>query len=139
MRKLSELWRKTKTALSSNGAKKVAVRQDADDREQLADRPLAAPPVDVYENDKELLVVADVPGASRQDALVSVDDGDRLVIYAAAADRHPSGADWYRSLVIPAAFDARKARASLAKGTLELRIPRKKASAPKLIPVRSSG
>ncbi len=149
MKTLSELWEETKTALSfknkDSGA--IEVQQAKEKSEQLADRPLAEPPVDVYENKKELLIVADVPGSRPKDALVSASDGNTLVLYASTAkgDQRSTRlegerfADWYRSFVIPDAFNAEKSRAKLDKGVMEIRIPRKKESAPKLIPVRAHG
>ena len=51
------------------------------EQERAAVRPTSAPPVDVYENDDEILVVADMPGA-RSDSVSVKLEKDELYISA---------------------------------------------------------
>ena len=149
MEKLSELWKKAKSAVSRGFGRgdEVAVTKGSDEREQLSNRPLATPAVDILESDKELLVVADVPGAKKGDTLVSVDGENTLVLYAAVEEGDGRSAiggeyrtiDWYRSFHLPSAFDGKRARAALESGVLTIKVPRRKESAPRLIPVKARG
>jgi len=149
MTKLRELWNKTKEALSggSSGGGQVAIRKAGEEGEHLSDRPLAEPAADIFEGATELQIVADVPGARQRDTIVSLSSDNTLVLYARVSEQgaeRPMGgefraSDWYRSFRLPAAFDGDRARASLEQGVLTIRVPRRKESAPKLIPVKARG
>ena len=110
--------------------------------EQLGDAPLAAPAVDVYESDKELLIHADVPGGCPEGATVAWDVA-RGLSFLVKRQALPAGTlwaseyqpcDWYRSLVLPDYVDGSKATSTLKDGVLRIRVP-KRAAASKLIPV----
>lgn len=90
-----------------------------------------APPVDVYENADELLVVADVPGASHDGIDVQLEKG-QLTIHAKRAD-DTSGApvameyrsrDYFRAFSVPQGTDVSKIDAQLKGGVLRLRLPK---------------
>lgn len=112
--------------------------------EQLGSVPLATPAVDVYENDKEILIRADVPGGNRDGATVAWDESRGLSLLVKGHDL-PDGApwvsehkrcDWYRALALPDYVDGTKATSAIKDGVLAIRVP-KRAAAAKLIPVRA--
>lgn len=112
--------------------------------EPLGDAPFATPAMDVYENDKELMIVADVPGGGREDAKVAWDEsrGLTLLVKSSAfprgtvwgAEYQPN--EWYGALSLPDYADGEKATSSLKDGVLTIRIP-KRVAVSKRIPVQA--
>lgn len=77
------------------------------------------PACDVLESDHEVMVVCDVPGATRESADVCV-DGEALEIAL--------GPRWYAHIRLPATVRADGARATLRKGVLTLYLPKSSAA-----------
>ena len=111
--------------------------------ERLGDTPVVTPPIDMYENDRELVIYADVPGASREGTRVAW-DGNGCLTFAVKRQALPSGTVWAseydpsecrRSLVLPDYADGARAMPTIKDGVLAIRVP-KRATASKLIPVR---
>src|SRR5689334_8140781 len=100
--------------------------------EQTRERPMVAPLVDIYENNDEILLVADVPGVTRDQ--VSIDlDKDRLTLLArrgnGSTDARRSGGppvapDYYRAFLVPQGIDAARIAAELSNGVLRVRLPK---------------
>src|SRR5438034_1756357 len=93
-----------------------------------------APSVDVYENDKEIVVKAEVPGVEPEDLDVTCTE-DALVIRGESRreeDREEAG--WHRTerrfgrferqIVLPPGARPDDAQANFRNGVLELRIPK---------------
>ncbi|HVU04258.1 MAG TPA: Hsp20/alpha crystallin family protein [Polyangiaceae bacterium] len=101
---------------------------------QNAERTQAAiaPAIDVYENDTELLLLADVPGVAQNDATVTFEH-DRLLIEAKAKER-----TYRRELVVPRTIDGEKVSANLRAGVLSVRLPKRAQYQPRQIPVQGS-
>jgi HSP20 family protein len=100
----------------------------------LAQLPLGAPRLDVFEKDGNLVIKADLPGVKKEDVLVELDDGD-LIIQGETRSEHEVSEDQYyrmeRSLGrfyrrVPLGFDAKPEdiQASMNEGVLEIRIPK---------------
>jgi HSP20 family molecular chaperone IbpA len=112
--------------------------------ERVKQHPTAAPRVDVYENANELLLIADVPGATKESISIHLDKG-QVTIEAVRPDDAPARAliaeyrpcDYLRTFSIPAGIDASKMDAQLAAGVLRLRLPKSEAAKPRRIEVRS--
>jgi HSP20 family molecular chaperone IbpA len=115
--------------------------QDASER----DTPFVVPPVDVFENESGITLLADLPGASRERLGVRV-DGDSLFIEATAA---PSGPDnmelvhgeaqipsYRRQFTLSRELDASRIEAALKDGVLRLTIPKLEEARPRRIEVR---
>lgn len=101
-------------------------------------------PVDILEDDKEVMILADTPGAFSDNTRVHVDGQSALSIHVRRerwSDRlvwgDPVGTDWYAELSLPAYLDANDARATVDRGVLKVRIPKRAAAAPVTIPVTS--
>ena len=102
------------------------------------------PNVDILEQDEELLVLADVPGAKSDAIDVKFEDGT-LEISAAVTPRRGDGqtsllqeygiGDYYRSFRISEAIDAAKISAEYADGVLTLHLPKAEALKPRKIAV----
>jgi HSP20 family protein len=102
-----------------------------------------APPVDVYESGDELLLVADVPGATHEGIDVQLDKG-QLTIQAKRSDETtgPPVAtefqprDYHRVFSVPQGIDASKIDAQLSAGVLYLRLPKSESLKPRRIEVK---
>jgi HSP20 family protein len=110
-----------------------------------ANRRAVAPPVDVFENAHEVLVVADVPGVA-PDALEIRVESDTLTLEtkrAFSADtralaREYEEVDYARSFRIPAGIDTPNVSAEVKNGTLTVRLPKVEAVKPRKIAVRGN-
>lgn len=93
---------------------------------------------DVDENDKEIVVRADVPGFEENELDVRLDN-DVLTIKA-EKEQKGDGQEEYRSFFrqvsLPSGIDAEKVQAGYRNGVLELHIPRPEGSRAKRIPVQ---
>lgn len=118
--------------------------QRANGAENVSARPTAAPYVDVFENEQEILVVADLPGVAREDLSIELDENELTIEgrrkphtegTSLSAEYRPS--DFRRSFVLPQGIDRDKVDAQLAAGVLRLRLPKAEALRPRRIEVRS--
>ncbi len=110
-------------------------------------RRTATPNVDVYENEDNVFVVADVPGVAREAIDVRVEH-DTLTLETARAAQADEGGpalareyasvDYVRSFRIPAGIDASSVTAEVKHGTLIVRLPKAAASKPRKVPVVAS-
>jgi HSP20 family molecular chaperone IbpA len=123
------------------GARIPVLRSDA--VEQLDAAPLAEPAVDVYENERQFLIVADVPGGTREGTRVAWAEGHGVTLQVKSAPSpggtlwadEREGCDWFRTLELPAYADGSRASATLRDGVLTVRVP-KRLTNPVLVPVR---
>jgi HSP20 family molecular chaperone IbpA len=104
--------------------------------------PSVAPPVDIYENKDEYLVVADLPGVAPEQVSVRL-SGDRLELEA--RQTQPSGAAaltsavrFVRSFVVPDSIDPNGVKATSELGILTIHLRKAEARKPRQITVTSS-
>lgn len=102
----------------------------------------AVPPVDIYEDQQGLVVLADLPGVTREGLSVQVEQG--ILTIDARVERDTPGrllrrefsfVPFYRQFRIAEAIDSGKIRASLRNGVLRLELPRVEAAKPRRIPL----
>lgn len=104
------------------------------------------PRVDVLENETEYLVVADLPGVTREAVDIRFEDGElRLEARrtVAPAPGQPLAeeyrmADFRRAFAMPEGVDAEKIEAELASGVLKVHLPKSAQKRPRRIDVRAS-
>jgi HSP20 family molecular chaperone IbpA len=109
------------------------------------DQPFVVPPVDVFEDDAGITLLADMPGVSRDRLGVRV-DGDTLLLEATAATAQPEGMQlvygeaqypsYRRQFTLSRELDASRIEASLKDGVLKLAIPKLEEAKPRRIDVR---
>lgn len=114
-------------------------------REQDRGQPFVVPPVDVFENESGITLLADLPGVSRDRLAVRV-DGDTLLIEATAAAVGPESMElvygeaqlpsYRRQFTLSRELDASRVEASLKDGVLKLSIPKLEEAKPRRIEVR---
>ncbi len=119
--------------------------QGAATSDQARDRPFVVPPVDVFENESGITLLADLPGVSRDRLGVRV-DGDALVIEATAATVGPQDMQliygeaqfpsYRRQFTLSRELDASRIEASLKDGVLKLSIPKSEEAKPRRIQVQ---
>ncbi len=90
-------------------------------------RNFARPAVDIYANDAEMVVLADMPGVEKR-ALDITLQGDELIIEGTIAGRREeeSGLPWgfHRRFRLRTPFDRDRIRARLDDGILEVHLPK---------------
>jgi HSP20 family protein len=112
--------------------------------ERVRQRATVQPLVDVYENQDELLLLADVPGARSDGVSVHLEAG-QLTIEASRLEESPGSAltnesrtcDYFRAFNVPQGIDASKIEAQLTSGVLRLRLPKSEALKPRRIRVEA--
>jgi HSP20 family molecular chaperone IbpA len=114
--------------------------------ERVNERPTVAPRVDVFENEKELLVIADLPGIPKEALSLHVEK-DTLVLEGRRPERKTKGSslaaeyrsyDFRRTFALPPGLDLDKIDARLEKGVLTLTLPKQAALQPRRIAVRTN-
>ncbi len=108
-------------------------------------RRAVEPPVDVLENPDNVLVVADVPGASSETIELRIEN-DTLTLEAkrpaanqdTALAREYEDVDYARSFRIPAGIDTANITAEAKNGTVVVRLPKAAAAKTRKIEVRPS-
>ena len=107
--------------------------------EKLNDRPVVAPPVDIYENTDELLLVADLPGVAKDDLTIHFEKGQLTVEGRRRAENDDARAfDYRRIFAVPQGIDAQGIGAELANGVLRVHLPKSAAVKPRQIAIRAS-
>jgi HSP20 family molecular chaperone IbpA len=103
------------------------------------------PPVDVFENEASITLLADLPGATRDQLHVRV-DGDNLVLEATATTTGPENMElvygeaqcpaYRRQFTLSRELDASRIEAQLRDGVLRLTIPKAEEARPRRIQVQ---
>jgi HSP20 family protein len=81
------------------------------------------PLVDVVEGDKEVTVIAELPGAAKKDIELTA-EGRKLVISADTGSRK-----YHKQVEVPVAVDLQKAKSTFNNGVLEVSLPKRKSRA----------
>ena len=104
------------------------------------------PPVDVFENDNAITLLADLPGVTREQLHVRVDGGN-LLLEATAATAGPENMQlvygeaqcpaYRRQFTLSRELDTSRIEAQLRDGVLRLTIPKAEEARPRRIDVRA--
>ncbi|MBK9756864.1 MAG: Hsp20/alpha crystallin family protein [Nannocystis sp.] len=111
--------------------------------EPTTNRPVVAPAVDIYENAREYLVLADLPGVAHDGVQIHFEGGE-LSLAASRPDDKASDylgseivdADYRRVFRIPETVDSDKIEARLVDGVLHLVLPKTGKAGPRQITVK---
>jgi HSP20 family protein len=114
-------------------------------RADTAKQPHVVPPVDVFENESSITLLADLPGVQRDQLHVRV-DGDNLVLEATAATAGPDNLQlvygeaqiptYRRQFTLSRELDASRIEAQLRDGVLRLTIPKAEEARPRRVQVQ---
>ncbi|MFK8004523.1 MAG: Hsp20/alpha crystallin family protein [Polyangiales bacterium] len=94
------------------------------------------PPIDVYENEDEFVLIADVPGLG-EDNLELAFEKDVLSIQG-RAELFGAAMQYKRAIAIPETVNSQAIDASLEHGVLRVRLPKRAELKPRRIKVRAS-
>ncbi len=103
---------------------------------------------DIYENDKELTLYADLPGVRPEDLDLRYEQGE-LILHAKVHNRYEESqrgfllneyevGDFYRAFAIHESIDAGKISAECKNGVLTVHLPKAEAARPRQINVKAS-
>lgn len=100
--------------------------------------PVNAPNVDIFENEHEYLVEADLPGASPDSISVHL-DATQLVIDATRQSTEGfDGSSYRRTFSVPEQLiDADRIEAELKSGVLRVRLPKREDARPRRIAIKA--
>lgn len=114
--------------------------------EQAGQKRVVAPTVDIFENNDEVLVVADVPGATSEGVELNFEN-NQLIIKAATSLNEQEGTplfreledvDYRRAFELAPGIDAEGTKAELSAGTLTIHLPKSAMHRPRQIPITAS-
>lgn len=96
------------------------------------------PAVDVYENADELLMRADMPGASSDTVKIRIENS-LLTLQAERAASHASDValQYYRAFQMPDSVDPEGISAELKQGVLHVQLKKHERAKPRMIQIRS--
>ena len=110
--------------------------------------PAAYPPLNVWEDDDNLYVEAELPGMTPEDIEASVAEGDQLTIAGERKLQATENGSWLRqecgygrfsrTVTLPAEVDADAVEASYEAGVLTLTLPKMEEARPKRITVKAA-
>jgi len=103
--------------------------------ESASTRPVIAPAVDIYENEQEYLVLADLPGVANDGVQIRFEKGE-LSLFAQRSES--AQADFRRLFTIPETVDSERIDAKLQAGVLHLVLPKASKAKPRQITVKAS-
>lgn len=111
-----------------------------------APQAFVVPPVDVFENENAITLLADLPGVPREQLHVRV-DGDNLLLEATAVTSGPENMElvygeaqcpaYRRQFTLSRELDASRIEAQLRDGVLRLTIPKAEEARPRRIQVQA--
>jgi HSP20 family molecular chaperone IbpA len=105
--------------------------------------PVIVPEVDVFENEHEILLHADMPGVLKDDIAINIDNGKmtlsgvrRLPSSGASSWREFGDVEFRRNFSVPQSIDTNKVSAELKNGLLSLHLPKSEAAKPRQIEIK---
>lgn len=106
--------------------------------------PLSTPIVDIYENESEILLHAEMPGVSREGISINIDNGKMILsgvrhlqVSGATNWREFGETEYRRVFSVPQAIDVEKVHAELRDGVLRLHLPKSEAAKPRQIEIKA--
>ena len=117
--------------------------------DRFVNQPVGArpwgPAVDIVENDKELLLSADLPGVKLEDVEVKIEDGT-LTLSGSRKFENEDNKNGYhriersygqfnRAFALPDSVDATKVAANFDSGVLKVTLPKKEIAQPRTVKV----
>ena len=114
--------------------------------EQMKPGPVFTPNVDIFETDKEIVMLADIPGVKTQDLSIDLRDNTLTLSGDVKPLNHPEEEDilieyqvgsYYRQFTLTGGIDQSKIDASLNDGVLRLTLPKLGKAMPRQITVKA--
>ncbi|WP_136809090.1 Hsp20/alpha crystallin family protein [Desulfosediminicola flagellatus] len=119
------------------------MKREETNPEVLQQLNTVSPVVDIFENDEEILLYADMPGVAKENLSINIDNGKlmlsstrRLGVQGAATWEEFGDVEFHRVFSIPQTIDISKVNAVLSNGVLQLHLPKSEAAKPKQIEIK---
>jgi HSP20 family protein len=115
--------------------------------EQTRSGPVYSPPVDIFENDNSITVLADMPGAKAQDLKIDLRESVLTLTARVMAPEGPNESEvlreyrsgtFFRQFTLSETIDQAGIDAKLTDGVLRLELPKVEKARPRQITVRTS-
>lgn len=123
---------------------KDIIKKDKGSVERTRNIRTVSPLVDIYENEEEILLHAEMPGVKKQNVNVNIDNGRLTVtgVRELAADgavgwEEFGDVSYERAFSVPQSIDIKRVNAELKDGILALHLPKSEAAKPKQIEIRA--
>ncbi len=107
--------------------------------------PVATPLVDIYENDNEILLNADMPGVTKENITIHIDNGKldiaglrTITAEGATSWEEFENLEYQRTFSVPQSIDISKVDAELKDGVLKLHLPKSEAAKPRTIAIQGA-
>jgi HSP20 family molecular chaperone IbpA len=121
------------------------VKQEEKNIEKTKELYKATPAVDIYENEDEILIYADMPGVVKDDISVDIDNGTlsisgvrKLSVTGSVTYEEFSDVEYVRNFSVPQTIDVEKVEAELKNGVLRLHLPKSEAAKPRQIEIKTA-
>lgn len=110
--------------------------------EMVNQLPVVVPAVDIFENENEILLHADLPGVRKDDISINIDNGKMILsgmryipTTGAAAWQELADVEFRRTFAVPQSIDINNVHAELKDGVLRLHLPKSEAARPRQIEI----
>jgi len=128
-----------------DATKDIARKKDISQSPELTQQgPTLTPVVDIYENNDEILLFADLAGVSKEDLTINVENdtlrltGNRnLDAPGTAYFEEFCGCNFHREFSLPQGIDVERVNAELKDGLLKLHMPKSAALKPRQIEIKA--
>jgi len=123
---------------------KNLVQREESAPERIRERHAVTPAVDIYENNTEILLIADVPGVNPDGLNVHLENGELTIeanrsteMQGAVLVQGYQNLDYLRVFKVPNTIDASKIGAELKNGVLNIHLPKVETLRPRRIEVKA--
>ena len=113
--------------------------------EKTRDLIAVAPAVDIFENESEILLYADMPGVIKENLFVNIDNGmlflsgvRKLETKGTATWEEFGNVKYVRNFSVPPTIDIGKVEAELKDGFLRLHLPKSESAKPRRIEIKTA-
>jgi len=128
------------------GNSKDLVKSEGGKLEKALKAPVVVPLVDIFENDDEILLYAEMPGVVKDEVTVNLDNGNLDLVGYRKMNKEAGATEWEefgnleyrRRFSVPQTIDVAKVEAELKDGVLQLHLPKSEAAKPKRIEIKAS-
>jgi len=108
--------------------------------------PVFTPNVDIFETEKEIIMLADIPGVKTEDLVIDLRDDTLTFTGEVKPTGHPGAEDilieyqvgsYYRQFTLAEMIDQKKIDAALNNGVLRLTLPKIEKAMPRQITIKA--
>ena len=131
---------------AQNKEMQVKEKQEVAKPEQTGTAPVFTPAVDIFETEKEITLLADLPGVTNKNVTIDLNDDVLTLAGDVEPFENPDEQDlmieyevgkYYRQFTLSEIIDQEKIEANLSDGVLRLSLPKAEKAQPRKIEVKA--